>query len=95
MRFNTLAKVPKTLCPKKRSTSLILPLLDAVRRLAGQYPDTTFICRALDIACSAAVKTAWDIFESDGLMIDVLVLNAARVQFHHVPLLDRGHAAIL
>ncbi|TGJ88525.1 hypothetical protein E0Z10_g194 [Xylaria hypoxylon] len=69
-------------------------LTEAARTLAEQYPETTFISRILDITDSVAVSKAWDSFDSDGLVIDVLVLNAARIQLDHTSLLDRGHVAV-
>ncbi|KAI3316648.1 NAD(P)-binding protein [Xylariaceae sp. AK1471] len=70
-------------------------LTKAVETLTSQYPETSFIGRALDIADSAAVEEMWNQFDSDGLVIDVLVLNAARIQFNKASLLDRGHDEVI
>ncbi|KAI0393482.1 hypothetical protein F5Y17DRAFT_306167 [Xylariaceae sp. FL0594] len=74
----------------------------AVRDLASQYPDTEFLGRVLDVSDSVQVDKLWDGLGADreggkggGLVIDVLVLSAARVQFDGQRLIDRGHEEVL
>ncbi|KAI8630359.1 hypothetical protein F5Y19DRAFT_464180 [Xylariaceae sp. FL1651] len=86
---------------KAKATTVILTgrqeksLTEAVSNLTIQYPETTFIGRTLDIADSTAVEKLWSGFETEGLLVDVLVLNAARIQFEKVSLLERGYAEVL
>ncbi|KAI0437514.1 NAD(P)-binding protein [Xylaria telfairii] len=69
-------------------------LTTAVESLASQYPETRFVGRVFDIADSQEVERMWKDFDDQGLVVDVLVLNAARIQFEKESLLDRGHAKI-
>ncbi|TRX93205.1 hypothetical protein FHL15_005784 [Xylaria flabelliformis] len=70
-------------------------LTPAVERLASEYPQTRFIGRVIDIVDSQEAERMWNAFDNDGLVIDILVLNAARIQCDKVPLLGRGHAEVL
>jgi NAD(P)-dependent dehydrogenase (short-subunit alcohol dehydrogenase family) len=70
-------------------------LTKAVQTLTSQYPDTTFVGYRLDIADSVAVEKMWNQFDSDGVVIHVLVLNAARIQFEKASLLDRGYNEVV
>jgi len=70
-------------------------LTAAVAELVSQYPETKFLGRVLDISNSQEIDKLWtDFDENGGLVIDVLVLNAARIQFDGKSLLDRGHAEV-
>ncbi|KAI1196821.1 hypothetical protein F5X97DRAFT_200997 [Nemania serpens] len=70
-------------------------LTTAVESLASQYPETRFVGKVIDIADSQEVDRLWTDFDNEGLVIDVLVLSAARIQFDKTPLLERGHAEVL
>ncbi|KAI0966500.1 hypothetical protein F4678DRAFT_288118 [Xylaria arbuscula] len=66
----------------------------AVEALAKDYPDTKVVGKTLDFADPAAVKQLWNGFEKDGLLIDVLALSAARIQFEKASLLKYGYAGV-
>ncbi|KAI0551126.1 NAD(P)-binding protein [Xylaria curta] len=70
-------------------------LTRAVERLASEYPQTRFVGRVLDIVDSQEAERMWNAFDDDGLVIDILILNAARIQCDKVPLLGLGHAEVL
>jgi NAD(P)-dependent dehydrogenase (short-subunit alcohol dehydrogenase family) len=65
-------------------------LADAVKQLELQYPSTRFIGKQMDIANSAHVDKLWDELHAEGLVVDVLVLNAARVQRTGPTMLELG-----
>ncbi|KAI1288277.1 hypothetical protein F5Y03DRAFT_94215 [Xylaria venustula] len=66
----------------------------AVEALAKYYPDTKVVGKTLDFADPVAVKQLWNDFEKDGLLIEVLVLSAARTQFKKASLLKYGYAEV-
>lgn len=70
-------------------------LNEAVESLASEYPETRFVGRVFDVANSQEVERMWNDFDNEGLLINVLVLNAARIQFEKTPLLDRGHVEVV
>jgi NAD(P)-dependent dehydrogenase (short-subunit alcohol dehydrogenase family) len=56
------------------------PLDKAVATLSKESPQTTFIARLNDASDTASVEDLWKQFDAEGLVIDVLVLNVARMQ---------------
>jgi NAD(P)-dependent dehydrogenase (short-subunit alcohol dehydrogenase family) len=56
------------------------PLDIAVATLSKESPQTTFIARLNDSSDTASVEDLWRQFDAEGLVVDVLVLNVARVQ---------------
>jgi len=56
------------------------PLDTAVATLSKESPQTTFIARLNDASHTASVEDLWEQFSTEGLVVDVLVLNVARVQ---------------
>lgn len=57
-------------------------LNNAARELEAQFPDTVFVKLQVDAADSSGVKALWDGLDAQELVVDVLVLNVARVQPH-------------
>ncbi|KFZ16144.1 hypothetical protein V501_02377 [Pseudogymnoascus sp. VKM F-4519 (FW-2642)] len=69
-------------------------LLDeAVTTLSVQFPKTSFVAHQIDIAKTADVENIWNQFDVEGLVVDVLVLNAARIQ-HVGSLVDIGYREV-
>ena len=60
---------------------------EAVQRLSGQFPNTKIVGKKLDISDSAAVNVLWNSLDEEELVVDVLVLNAARNQSQSGPIL--------
>ncbi|KAJ6149675.1 hypothetical protein N7471_000874 [Penicillium samsonianum] len=56
------------------------PLDAAVATLSKESPQTTFIARLNDASNTTSVEDLWEQFDTEGLVVDVLVLNVARVQ---------------
>ncbi|KAF4511145.1 hypothetical protein G6O67_002967 [Ophiocordyceps sinensis] len=71
------------------------PLAEAAKALKAQYPKTTFIDKKLDIANSGAAKDLWGGFHAEGLVVDVLVLNAARAQAVNATMLELGYKEVM
>ncbi len=63
---------------------------EAVADLKSNFPSTTFVGKHIDVADAAAVEILWKDFASDGFVVDVLVLNAARVQPKACSMLEAG-----
>lgn len=70
------------------------PLHEAVNKLKFQYPRTTFIGKTIDMANSADARSLWSEFDVAGLIIDILVLNAARIQPKAGSMLELGHKEV-
>jgi hypothetical protein len=62
---------------------------DAVSQLEKEYVDTKFLAFRVDIASTPDVETLWSCLERDGVVVDVLVLNAARIS-HPRPIMTAG-----
>lgn len=56
------------------------PLDTAVATLSKESPQTTFVARLNNASDTAAVEDLWKQFDTEGLVVDVLVLNVARIQ---------------
>jgi NAD(P)-dependent dehydrogenase (short-subunit alcohol dehydrogenase family) len=52
----------------------------AIAILGKESPQTTFMARLNDASDPASVEDLWKQFDADGLVVDVLVLNVARMQ---------------
>ncbi|KAL6874501.1 hypothetical protein HDV57DRAFT_232590 [Trichoderma longibrachiatum] len=63
-------------------------LSEAVDALSKEHPKTTFIGQVLDAADRPATEKAWAQLEKDGILVDVLVLNAAYVTHKQAALVD-------
>lgn len=66
-------------------------LNEAVATLSKEHPKTKFIGQVLDATDRPATEKAWAQLESDGIVIDVLVLNAAYVSTKHATMLELGY----
>jgi hypothetical protein len=71
------------------------PLDTAVATLSKESPQTTFIARLNDASDIASVEDLWKQFDAEGLVVDVLVLNVARVQPTHGSILEIGYKEVL
>ncbi|KAM0265321.1 hypothetical protein ACHAQJ_000161 [Trichoderma viride] len=67
------------------------PLNEAVDSLTKEHPDTKFVGQVLDASDRPATEKAWAQLDSDGIVIDVLVLNAAHVQTRQATMLELGY----
>jgi NAD(P)-dependent dehydrogenase (short-subunit alcohol dehydrogenase family) len=56
------------------------PLDTAVATLSKESPQTTFIAYLNDASDTTSVEDLWKQFDAEGLVVDILVLNVARVQ---------------
>lgn len=56
------------------------PLDEAVATLSTQFPEKFFVAQRINIAEAAEVEDMCDQFRVKGLVVDVLVLSAARIQ---------------
>ncbi|KAH6971366.1 hypothetical protein BKA56DRAFT_677498 [Ilyonectria sp. MPI-CAGE-AT-0026] len=62
-------------------------LQHAASQLSGSFTKTEFVARVCDIGNAAESAALWSSFRTDGIFVDVLVLNAAK--FHNQqPLLE-------
>jgi NAD(P)-dependent dehydrogenase (short-subunit alcohol dehydrogenase family) len=71
------------------------PLDTAVDTLSKESPQTTFIACRIDVSNTASVEDLWKKFDDEGLVVDVLVLNAARVQPTHGSILEIGYKQVV
>ena len=70
------------------------PLDKAVAALSKESPKTTFIARLNDASDTSNVVDLWTQFDAEGLVVDVLVLNVARV--HNAgSILEIGYKEVL
>ncbi|EHK22854.1 uncharacterized protein TRIVIDRAFT_28082 [Trichoderma virens Gv29-8] len=60
----------------------------AVETLSKKHPKTKFIGQVLDASDRPATEKAWAQLDSDGILVDVLVLNAAFVTHKQATLVD-------
>ncbi|KAL6900070.1 hypothetical protein GGI43DRAFT_406229 [Trichoderma evansii] len=67
------------------------PLNDAVKALSKDHPKTKYIGQLLDASDRSATEKAWAQLESDGIVVDVLVLNAARVADSQATMMELGY----
>ncbi|KAL7922879.1 hypothetical protein ACQKWADRAFT_291701 [Trichoderma austrokoningii] len=67
------------------------PLNEAVKTLSKEHPDTKFIGQPLDATDRAATDKAWAQLESDGVVVEVLVLNAAHIPDKAASVLELGY----
>ncbi|KAL7945811.1 short chain dehydrogenase [Trichoderma barbatum] len=70
------ASAAKVILTGRRQESLD----QAVGTLSQESPQTTFIACLNDASDTASVEHLWNKFDAEGVVIDVLVLNVARVQ---------------
>lgn len=70
-------------------------LSKAVDILKLQFPNTQFIGKGIDIADSDAVGLLWDQLDAEDLVVDVLILNAARIQPKVASMLDLGYEEVV
>ncbi|PTB70202.1 NAD(P)-binding protein [Trichoderma citrinoviride] len=63
-------------------------LSEAVDALSKEHPKTKFIGQVLDAADRPATEMAWAQLEKDGILVDVLVLNAAFVTYRQASLVE-------
>lgn len=69
------------------------PLNEAVDALSKEHPKTKFIGQVLDASDRPATEKAWTQLDSDGIVVDVLVLNAAYVTITQATMVDLGFEA--
>ncbi|CAM1511303.1 Fc.00g088160.m01.CDS01 [Cosmosporella sp. VM-42] len=69
-------------------------LTEATNKLREQLPKTKFIGRPADIADPADGKGLWDQLATDGILVDVLVLNAARLQSKQASIIELGQEEV-
>lgn len=67
------------------------PLNEAVKALSKEHPNTRFVGQALDASDRSATEKAWAQLESDGIVVDVLVLNAAHIPDRPASVLELGY----
>lgn len=67
------------------------PLDEAVKALSKDHPNTKFIGQVLDAADRSATEKAWAQLDSDGIVVDVLVLNAARLADSQATMMELGY----
>jgi NAD(P)-dependent dehydrogenase (short-subunit alcohol dehydrogenase family) len=70
------------------------PLDKAIAALSKESPQTTFIARLNDASNTASVEDLWTQFDAEGLVVDVLVLNVARMQ-HAGSILEIGYKEVV
>ncbi|OBT43148.1 hypothetical protein VE00_07668 [Pseudogymnoascus sp. WSF 3629] len=70
------------------------PLDKAIAALSKESPQTTFIARLNDASNTASVENLWTQFDAEGLVVDVLVLNVARMQ-HAGSILEIGYKEVV
>ncbi|KAL7948113.1 hypothetical protein V8C42DRAFT_316724 [Trichoderma barbatum] len=63
-------------------------LNEAVEALSKKHPKTKYIGQVLDAADRPATEKAWTKLDADGILVDVLVLNAAFVTYRQATLTD-------
>ncbi|RFU72681.1 short chain dehydrogenase [Trichoderma arundinaceum] len=66
-------------------------LNEAVDVLSKEYPNTKFIGQALDVTDRPATEKTWVQMESDGIVVDVLVLNVAYVPTKLATMLEMNY----
>lgn len=67
------------------------PLNEAVKALSKEHPNTRFVGQALDASDRSATEKAWAQLDSDGIVVDVLVLNAAHIPDRPASVLELGY----
>ncbi|KAM0519054.1 hypothetical protein ACHAPE_004047 [Trichoderma viride] len=67
------------------------PLNAAVKALSKEHPNTKFVGQTLDATDRAATDKAWAKLESDGIVVEVLVLNAAHIPDRPTSVLELGY----
>lgn len=67
----------------------------AVAQLEAEFPETKVIAKVVDMTDDDASKSLWAELEADGIVVDVLVLNAAKLQLEKAPLLEYGHENVM
>lgn len=67
------------------------PLNAAVKALSKEHPNTKFVGQALDATDRTATDKAWAQLESDGIVVEVLVLNAAHIPDRPTSVLELGY----
>lgn len=67
------------------------PLNEAVKALSKEHPNTKFIGQVLDATDRAATDKAWAQLDSDGIVVEVLVLNAAHIPDRPASVLELGY----
>lgn len=70
-------------------------LSKAADELGAQYPGTKVVGKTVDIADPASIKSLWHGLEADGLVIDVLILSAASVQYEAATMLELGRERVM
>lgn len=68
---------------------------NAIATLSKESPQTTFIARLNDASDTASVEDLWKQFDEKGLVVDVLVLNVARMQRTHGSILEIGYNEVV
>jgi hypothetical protein len=66
-------------------------LNETVASLTKEHPKTKFVGQVLDASDRPATEKAWAQLDSDGVVVDVLVLNAAHVQTKQATMLELGY----
>lgn len=67
------------------------PLNEAVEALCKEHPNTRFIGQPLDATDRVATDKAWAQLENDGVVVQVLVLNAAHIPDRPASVLELGY----
>lgn len=70
------------------------PLNEAVNALTKEHPKTKFVGQVLDVSDRSATEKAWAQLDSDGVVVDVLVLNVAHIADRHATMLDLGYEEV-
>lgn len=68
-------------------------LNEAIMILSKEYPETSYVSRNLDVSQTEKVEDLWKQFDAEGIVVDVLVLNAAHLQ-PAGSMLDIGYKAV-
>ncbi|KKO98352.1 short chain dehydrogenase [Trichoderma harzianum] len=63
-------------------------LNEAVKTLSKKHPKTKFIGQVLDVSDRPATEKAWAQLDADGIVVDVLILNAAFVTYRQSKMID-------
>ncbi|KAK4080893.1 hypothetical protein Trihar35433_1998 [Trichoderma harzianum] len=63
-------------------------LNEAVEALSKKHPKTKFIGQVLDASDRPATAKAWAQLDADGIVVDVLILNAAFVTYRQSKMID-------
>lgn len=63
-------------------------LNEAVETLSKKHPKTKFIGQVLDVSDRPATEKAWAQLDADGIVVDVLILNAAFVTYRQSKMID-------